>query len=113
MAPWGGRRLYERNKGKGHAPVAETDAEESEQGPELVERVAAIDIAKASGMVGTRVPHEDRPGRRVQRAWHVAATSGAILDLADHLICQGHPGGHGSDLDVLEAVLLSPGGAGA
>ncbi|AWK10421.1 hypothetical protein DDQ41_17670 [Streptomyces spongiicola] len=69
--------------------MAETDAEESEQGPELVERVAAIDIAKASGMVCTRVPHEDKPGRRVQRVWHVAATSGAILDLADHLICQG------------------------
>lgn len=69
--------------------MAETDAEESEQGPELVERVAAIDIAKASGMVCTRVPHEDKPGRRVQRVWNVAATSGAILELADHLICQG------------------------
>lgn len=69
--------------------MAETDAEESVQGPELVERVAAIDIAKASGMVCTRVPHEDKPGRRVQRVWHVAATSGAILELADHLICQG------------------------
>ncbi|WP_258039675.1 transposase [Streptomyces sp. SM1] len=69
--------------------MAETVAEESEQGPELVERVAAIDIAKASGMVCTRVPHEEKPGRRVQRVWHVAATSGAILDLADHLICQG------------------------
>ncbi len=69
--------------------MAETDAEESEQGPELVERVAAIDIAKASGMVCTRVPHEDKPGRRVQRVWNVAAASGAILELADHLICQG------------------------
>ncbi|MEU1276352.1 IS110 family transposase [Streptomyces sp. NPDC005799] len=69
--------------------MAERDAEESEQGPELVERVAAIDIAKASGMVCTRVPHEDKPGRRMQRVWHVAATSGTILDLADHLICQG------------------------
>ena len=28
------------------------------------ERVAAIDVAKASGMVCTRVPHEDRPGAR-------------------------------------------------
>jgi transposase len=55
----------------------------------LVERVAAIDIAKASGMVCVRTPHEDKPGRRVQRVFHTAATSGAILDLADHLICQG------------------------
>ncbi|MEU1409713.1 IS110 family transposase [Streptomyces sp. NPDC005728] len=69
--------------------MADAAAEESEQGPELVERVAAIDIAKASGMVCTRVPHEDKPGRKVQRVWNVAATSGAILELADHLICQG------------------------
>jgi transposase len=65
------------------------DVEEIEQPSELVERVAAIDIAKASGMVCVRVPHEDRPGRRVQRVFNTLATSGAILDLADHLICQG------------------------
>ena len=59
------------------------------QGTELVERVAAIDIAKASGMVCVRTPHEDKPGKRVQRVFHTAATSGAILDLADHLVCQG------------------------
>ncbi len=29
--------------------MTETAVEESEQGPEMVERVAAIDIAKASG----------------------------------------------------------------
>jgi hypothetical protein len=28
------------------------------------DRVAAIDVAKASGVVCTRVPDEDRPGRR-------------------------------------------------
>ncbi|MGW6413275.1 hypothetical protein ACWF95_40200 [Streptomyces vinaceus] len=90
--------------------VGHGDAEESEQGPELVERVAAIDIAKASGMVCTRVPHEEIPGRRVQRVWHVAATSGAVLDLADHLVRQGvTPGGDGGGLDVLEAVLLPAG----
>ena len=49
----------------------------------------AIDIAKASGMVCVRTPHEDKPGKRVQRVFHTAATSGAILDLADHLVCQG------------------------
>ncbi|MFE0726791.1 hypothetical protein ACFW2X_00785 [Streptomyces antibioticus] len=36
--------------------MAERDAEESEQGPELVERVAAIDIAKASGLVHLGAP---------------------------------------------------------
>ena len=65
------------------------DIEEIEQAEELVARVAAIDIAKASGMVCVRVPHEDQPGKRVQRVFNTVATSGAILDLADHLICQG------------------------
>jgi transposase len=73
--------------------VADTDdsggIEEIEQAEELVARVAAIDIAKASGMVCVRVPHEDKPGKRVQRVFNTVATSGAILDLADHLICQG------------------------
>jgi transposase len=63
--------------------------EEIEQATEMVERVAAIDIAKASGMVCVRLPHEDKPGKRVQRVFNTLATSGAILDLGDHLICQG------------------------
>ncbi|MEV8328049.1 hypothetical protein [Kitasatospora sp. NPDC056731] len=63
--------------------------EVTEEPGEAVERVAAIDIAKASGMVRVRVPHDDGSGRRVQRVFHAAATSGAILDLADHLVCQG------------------------
>lgn len=65
------------------------DIEEIEQAAELVERVAAIDIAKASGMVCVRLPNEDRPGYRTQRVFNTVATSGAILDLADHLVCQG------------------------
>ncbi|MEV6209729.1 IS110 family transposase [Kitasatospora sp. NPDC051914] len=68
---------------------AEGVDEVTEESVEKVERVAAIDIAKASGMVCVRVPHDDGSGRRVQRVFHCAATSGAILDLADHLICQG------------------------
>ncbi|MFJ1831970.1 hypothetical protein ACIO6T_44990 [Streptomyces sp. NPDC087532] len=59
------------------------------QAEELIARVASIDIAKASGMVCVRVPHEDKPGKRVQQVFNTVATSGAILDLADHLICQG------------------------
>jgi transposase len=71
------------------AEIEAEDVEEIEQAVELVERVAAIDIAKASGMVCIRLPHEDRPGFRTQRVFSTVATSGAILDLADHLICQG------------------------
>ncbi|MEU9134154.1 hypothetical protein AB0D08_39835 [Kitasatospora sp. NPDC048540] len=43
---------------------------------ELVERVSAIDIPKASGMVCVRVPHDDGSGRRVQRVSLCAVTSG-------------------------------------
>jgi transposase len=65
------------------------ELEESEQAGELVARAAAIDIAKASGMVCMRLPHDSKPGRRVQQVWNVAATTNAILELGDRLICQG------------------------
>ena len=53
----------------------------------LVTRVAAIDVAKAAGKVAVRLP--GRAGRRVSRVWDVAATSGAVTDLAEHLVGQG------------------------
>ena len=53
------------------------------------ERVAAVDVAKASGVVCTRVPGEDRPGRRRTRVWTVTATMNGVTELADHLRCQG------------------------
>jgi len=56
---------------------------------DLVERVAAIDVAKASGMVCMRLPHETRTGRRVQEVWNVPSTTSAILELGDRLVCQG------------------------
>jgi transposase len=62
---------------------------EDEGHERIVERVAAIDVAKASGMVCVRVPHESRPGRRVSRVWEVAATTGAVTGLGDQLACQG------------------------
>jgi transposase len=64
------------------ADVEEIDAEDDEQ---IVERVAAIDVAKASGKVCTRVPHRSIPGRRVTKVWDVASTTNAILALADQL----------------------------
>ena len=53
----------------------------------LVARVAAIDVAKAAGKVCVRLP--GRAGRRVSRVWDVAATSGAVTELAEHLVGQG------------------------
>jgi len=76
------------------------DAEvlELEQRVEQVARVAAIDVAKASGMVCTRLPSEANAARRVQRTWAVSATAGEIMALADHLVCQG------VELVVMEAT---------
>jgi transposase len=56
---------------------------------EIVERVAAIDVAKASGMVCTRVPHASKPGRRVTSVWSVNATTNALCELAEQLSSQG------------------------
>ena len=66
--------------------VLQLDVEDEE---EVLARVAAIDVAKASGMVCTRVPHEKTPGRRVTRVWQVSATTNAIIELADHLVGAG------------------------
>ena len=64
----------------------EVEVEEDEQ---IVERVAAVDVAKASGMVCTRVPHESVPGKRVTKVWQVRSTTRALVELGDHLRCQG------------------------
>jgi transposase len=64
----------------------EVEVEEDEQ---IVERVAAVDVAKASGMVCTRVPHESVPGKRVTKVWSVPSTTRALVELANHLRCQG------------------------
>ena len=49
-----------------------------------VARVAAVDVAKASGVVCTRVPRDGGRGF-VTKVWPVDATTNAILELADHL----------------------------
>jgi transposase len=61
----------------------EVDVDESQQ---VVGRVAAIDVAKATGMVCTRVPHDSIEGKRVTKVWEVKATTKGLLELADHLV---------------------------
>jgi hypothetical protein len=46
----------------------------------VIERAAAIDVAKATGKVCVRLP--GKAGRRVSRVWDVSATTGAVADLA-------------------------------
>ena len=48
----------------------------------VIERVCAVDVAKASGTVCVRAPRERR---RVSKVWDVEATTGAVSDLADQL----------------------------
>jgi transposase len=52
---------------------------------EIVARVAAIDVAKDSGMVCTRVPHSTHPGKRTTTVWSVSARTSAIIAVADRL----------------------------
>jgi transposase len=56
---------------------------------QIVERVAAIDVAKASGMVCTRVPHPAAVGKRTTTVWQVGSTTNQILELAEQLVGEG------------------------
>jgi transposase len=69
--------------------VMEPQEIEDEEHEQILERVAAVDVAKASGVVCTRVPHQARPGQRRTRVWQVDATTNAILEVADHLVAEG------------------------
>jgi transposase len=48
-----------------------------------VERVAALDLGKAVLEACVRVPHESRPGRRMQEVRGFATTTSALLQMAD------------------------------
>ena len=63
-------------------------AEVAEDSTQVVEYAAAIDVAKGSGMVRTRVPGS-RADRRRQQTWPVAATFAAVTALMDRLRCEG------------------------
>ena len=71
---------------------------EDEEHEQILGRVAAVDVAKASGMVCIRVPHPSRPGKRRTRVWETAATTGAVLELAEQLA------GEGIEMVTLEAT---------
>jgi transposase len=67
--------------------VQEIPDEESER---LFQRVCAVDVAKASGKVCTRLPREGGPpGARVSRVWDVPATTRSVTELAMALVEAG------------------------
>jgi transposase len=55
---------------------------------EIVQRVAALDIGKATLTACVRVPEEDKPGRRHQEVQTFATMTAALLGLRDWLTCQ-------------------------
>ena len=65
----------------------------------VYERVAAVDVAKASGVVCLRTPDPQRPGRFVNRIWdNVPATRARIGELGQELL------GHRVQMVTLEST---------
>jgi transposase len=74
------RRKHKQKPAAGVAgPVEIPDAEHEL----VIERVAAIDVAKAAGKVCVRLP--GKTGRRFSRVWDVPARTGAITELGEQL----------------------------
>ena len=67
----------------------------------VYEQVAAVDVAKASGVVCMRTPDPERPGRFVNRIWdNVPATRARIAELGRKLL------GHQVQMVTLESTGL-------
>ena len=66
--------------------VEEIDSDEAEQ---ILAGAAAVDVAKASGMVCVRRPHPSIEGRRTSRVWEVDSTTKSILALGEDLVALG------------------------
>ena len=59
--------------------------QEDQQVEEIIERVAALDIGKAELMCCVRVPHDGRPGRRLQEVNSYSTMTRSLLRMADRL----------------------------
>ena len=66
--------------------VEEIDSDETER---VLTVAAAVDVAKASGMVCVRRPHPSVEGRRLSRVWEVESATNSILALGDDLVTMG------------------------
>jgi transposase len=62
---------------------------DDEQHERVYDRVAAVDVAKDSGMVCTRTPHPSRPGARQSTVWTVKARMTVIRALGRQLKAGG------------------------
>jgi hypothetical protein len=59
--------------------------EETADREEIIQRVAALDIGKAEVVCCVRVPHEGRPGRRLQEVQAYSTMTRSLLGMADEL----------------------------
>jgi transposase len=65
--------------------VSKPQVIDDEEHERIHERVAAVDVAKGSGVVCTRLPHPSRPGARQSTVWTVKARMGAVGKLGRQL----------------------------
>ena len=73
----------------------------------VYERVAAVDVAKASGVVCMRLPDLARPGRYANQIWdNVPATRARITELGRELLA------HQVQMVTLESTSWTTGGSG-
>jgi transposase len=63
--------------------------EEDPQVEEIIVRVAALDVGKAEVVCCVRVPHEGKPGRRLQEVETYSTMTRSLLAMSDHLRCLG------------------------
>jgi transposase len=63
--------------------------EEDPLSEEIIARVAALDIGKAELVCCVRVPHEGKPGRRLQEVQTYSTMTRSLLEMSDHLRCLG------------------------
>src|SRR6202030_2149069 len=77
-------RRYPTGQDQEVAAVSRPQVIDDEQHERVHERVAAIDVAKNSGMVCTRTPHPSRPGARRAAVWTVKARMNTIRVLGRH-----------------------------
>jgi transposase len=59
-----------------------TETQDNEQ---IIERVAALDIGKAELVCCARVPHEGKPGTRLQEIQTYSTMTRSLLQMADRL----------------------------
>ena len=67
-------------------PVEVLDVDDDER---VLTIAAAVDVAKATGMVCVRHPHPSVEGRRVSKVWEVESTTASLIELGDQLVALG------------------------